>query len=168
MKSTPRFQYLATWWIAPLAILLLNVWIAGRLFHVEYSANLGSNEGEFIAIARGVANHWGDLRWWPEWSLGLPFQNTYLPLLQAVVGVFSRISGHSPALSFHQVSAAFFCLGPAFLYLMACAMTRMPWASFLAAAAYSAVSPCALLPAFRTDLGGLWNLRRLQIGRAHV
>ena len=163
MKSTPRFQYLATWWIAPLAILLLNVWIAGRLFHVEYSANLGSNEGEFIAIARGVANHWGDLRWWPEWSLGLPFQNTYLPLLQAVVGVFSRISGHSPALSFHQVSAAFFCLGPAFLYLMACAMTRMPWASFLAAAAYSAVSPCALLPAFRTDLGGLWNLRRLQI-----
>jgi len=163
MNSKPRLQYLATWWIAPLALLLLNVWIAGRLFHVEYSANLGSNEGEFIAIARGVANHLGDLRWWPEWSLGLPFQNTYLPLLQAVVGVFSRISGHSPALSFHQVSAAFFCLGPAFLYLMACAMTRMPWASFLAAAAYSAFSPCALLPAFRTDLGGLWNLRRLQI-----
>ena len=125
--SKQRIQYLATWWIAPLLLLLLNIWIAVRLFHLEYSANLGSNEGEFIAIARGVAKHWGDLRWWPEWSLGLPFQNTYLPLLEAVVGIFSRITGHSPALSFHQVSAAFFCLGPAFLYLMACVMTRMPW-----------------------------------------
>ena len=161
--SKQRIQYLATWWIAPLLLLLLNIWIAVRLFHLEYSANLGSNEGEFIAIARGVAKHWGDLRWWPEWSLGLPFQNTYLPLLEAVVGIFSRITGHSPALSFHQVSAAFFCLGPAFLYLMACVMTRMPWTSFLAAAAYSSFSPCALLPAFRLDLGGLWNLRRLQI-----
>jgi hypothetical protein len=163
MKSKLRLPYLATWWIAPLVLLLLNVWIAVRLFHVEYSANLGSNEGEFIAIARGVANHWGDLRWWPEWSLGLPFQNTYLPLLPTMAGIFSRITGHSAALSFHQVSAAFFCLGPVFLYLMACVMTLMPWASFLAAAAYSTVSPCALLPAFRTDLGGLWNLRRLQI-----
>jgi MFS family permease len=124
---------------------------------------LGSNEGEFIAIARGVAQHLGDLRWWPEWALGLPFQNTYLPLLQAVTGVFSRVTGHSPALSFHQVSATFFCLGPAFLYLMACAMTRMPWASFLAALAYSSFSPCALLPKFRLDLGGLRNLRRLHI-----
>jgi hypothetical protein len=164
MKNKLRFPYLATWFIAPLAILLLNVWIAGRLFHVEYSANLGSNEGEFIAIARGVAQHLGDLRWWPEWCLGLPFQNTYLPLLHTVVGIFSRITGHSPALSFHQVTAAFFCLGPAFLYLMACGMTRMPWASFLAAVAYSSFSPCApLLPALRSDLGSLWNLRRIQI-----
>jgi len=161
--NKPRFQYLATWWIAPLAILLLNVWIAIRLFHLEYSANLASPEGEFIAIARGIANHFGDLRWWPEWALGLPFQNTYLPLLQAVVGAFSRITGHSAALSFHQVSAALFCVGPVFLYLMACAMTRMPWPSFLAAAAYSTFSPCALLPAFRIDMGGFFNLRRFQI-----
>ena len=163
MKSKPRFRDLAAWGIAPLAILLLNVWISLRLFHLEYSANLGSNEGEFIALARGVAKHWGDLRWWPEWSLGLPFQNTYLPLLQVVTGLFSRVTGHSAALAFHQVSAAFYCLGPVFLYFMACAMTRMPWASFLAAAAYSTVSPCALLPAFRVDLGGLLNLRRFQI-----
>src|ERR1039458_305384 len=86
MKSDPRFRGLATWGIAPLAILLLNVWVAVRLFHLEYSANLGSNEGELIALARGVAKHWGDLRWWPEWSLGLPFQNTYLPLLQVAAG----------------------------------------------------------------------------------
>jgi hypothetical protein len=158
-----RLRYAATWCIAPLVLLLLNVWIAVRLFHVEWSANLGSNEGEFIAIARGVARHGGDWKWWPEWGLGLPFQNTYLPLLQVVAGIFSRIAGHSAALAFHQVSAAFFCAGPVFVYLMACGMTRMPWASFLAATAYSAFSPCALLPTFRVDLGSIWNLRRLQI-----
>jgi len=158
-----RLRQLAAWGLAPLAILLLNVWIAIRLFHVEWSANLGSNEGEFIAIARGMARHWGDLKWWPEWCLGLPFQNTYLPLLQAATAAFSRLTGHSAALAFHQVAAAFFCAGPAFAYLMALAITRMPGASFLAAAAYSVFSPCALLPAYRLDLGSVWNLRRLQI-----
>jgi len=163
MNGEPRLRYLATWWITPLVLLALNLWIALRLFHLEYSANLGSNEGQFIALARGVAQHWGDLRWWPEWSLGLPFQNTYLPLLPVLAGIFRRVSGHSAALALHQVSAAFYCLGPVFLYLTARAMSRMAGASFLAAAAYSVVSPCALLPAFRADMGGLWNLRRLQI-----
>jgi hypothetical protein len=160
---TTRFRSLTERWLAPLVLLLLNILIASRLFRLEYSANLWSNEGEFIAIARGVANHLGNLMWWPEWACGLPFQNTYLPLLHVLAGLFSRVSGHSPALAFHQTAAAFLCVGPVFLYLMARGMTRLPGASFLAAAAYSLVSPCALLPAFRTDMGGLWNLRRLQI-----
>ncbi len=158
-----RIRQLAAGWGAPLAILLLNLWIAGRLFQLEYSANLGSNEGQFIALARGIAIHPGDLKWWPEWSLGLPFQNTYLPLLPVLAGIFSRVSGHSAALAFHQVSAAFYCLGPVFLYLMARVMSGRTGASFVAAMVYSLVSPCALLPAFRADMGGLWNLRRLQI-----
>ena len=150
-------------WAAAFALLLLNVAIAGRLFRVEYSANLASNEGEFIAIARGVASHMGDLGWWRQWDCGIPFQNTYLPLLHVLVGLFSRLSGHSPALAFHQVTAALLCLGPVFLYAMARVLTGRPGASFLAAAVYSLVSPCALIPAIRTDLGGWWNVRRIQI-----
>ena len=118
----------------------------------------------FIAMARQIAARPRDLLWWPLWDCGMPFQNTYLPLLQVCVGFFSRITGHSPALSFHQVSAAFFCLAPPAAYLMALGMTRNPWASFFAALAYSVFSPCALLiPIIRTDLGGILNLRRLQI-----
>ncbi|MGD0500914.1 MAG: glycosyltransferase family 39 protein [Bryobacteraceae bacterium] len=158
-----RLRRATALWLVPLAILALNLAIAGRLFRLEYSANFGSNEGQFIAIARGVAVHLGDLKWWPEWSCGLPFQNTYLPLSNVAAGLLSRATGHSPALAFHQVAAAFFCLGPVFLYAMAWVMTRKPGASFLAAAVYSVFSPCALIPAFRVDLGGLWNLRRLQI-----
>jgi hypothetical protein len=148
----------------PLVLLALNVAISGKLFGVEYSAYLESNEGTFIAIARQIAAHPGDLLWWPFWDCGLPFQNTYLPLLHLLVGFFSRITGHSPALSFHQVTAAFFCLAPGCAYLMAMGMTGKPIASFFAALAYSVISPCALLiPAIRRDVGGALSLRRLQI-----
>ena len=130
---TPRFRSLAEGWLAPLALLLLNISIAARLFRLEYSANLWSNEGEFIAIARGVALHLGDLKWWPEWACGLPFQSTYLPLLHVLAGLLSRVSGHSPALAFHQTGAAFLCVGPVFVYFMARGVTRLPGASFFAA-----------------------------------
>jgi hypothetical protein len=148
----------------PLVLFALNVAIAGKLFGVEYSAYLESNEGTFIAIARQVAAHPGDLLWWPFWDCGLPFQNTYLPLLHLLVGFFSRITGHSPALSFHQVTAAFFCLAPVCAYLMALAMTGKPAASLFGTLAYSVISPCALLiPAIRRDVGGALSLRRMQI-----
>ena len=62
------------------------------------------------------------------------------------------------------LAAAFFCVGPIFVYALAWGMTRRPGASFIAALAYSLVSPCAwLVPVIRTDLGSAWNLRRLQI-----
>jgi hypothetical protein len=158
-----RQRRAALWVAAPLVILWLNFAIAQRLFHVEYSAYLESNQGQFIALARGVANHLGDLRWWPEWTCGLPFQNTYLPLVPVTAGLYSLVTGHSPALSFHQVTSAFFCLSPVLLYFMLWRMSKKPGASFLAAAFYSVFSPCALLPVFRVDLGSLWYSRRFQI-----
>lgn len=71
---------------AVLILIAINVAIAGAVFGVEYSAYLESNEGSFIAIARGVASHPRDLAWWPLWECGLPFDNTYLPLLPLAAG----------------------------------------------------------------------------------
>ena len=160
----PRKQRFLHTCLYPALILAVNVLIVAKLFSVEYSAYLESNEGTFIAIARQVALHPGDLRWWPLWDCGLPFQNTYLPLLPMAAGGFSILTGHSPALSFHQMCAVFFCLGPMFLYVMAWRMTRQAGTSFLAALAWSLVSPCAwLVRMIRTDLGSAWHLRRLQI-----
>ena len=67
-------------WIAPhalfpLFILLANLVIIWKLFSIEYSAYLESNEGTFIAIARQIASHPWDLQWFPQWEGGLPFQN---------------------------------------------------------------------------------------------
>ena len=150
--------------VYPFLILLVNLLIVGREFKVDYSAYLMSNEGSFIAIARSVASHPSDLLWSPLWDLGLPYQNTYIPGLHILVGAFSRLTGHSPALSFHQVSALFFALGPVAVYFMAWTMTRLAGTSWLAALAYSLVSPTAwLMPGIRGDLGGPWNIRRLQI-----
>ena len=160
----PRNQRLIDAGLYPALILVVNVLIAARLFSVEYSAYLESNEGTFIAIVRQVALHPGDLRWWPLWDCGLPFQNTYLPLLPLIGGGFSLMTGRSAALSYHLMCAVFFCLGPVFLYFMAWRMTRRPGTGFVAALAWSLVSPCAwLVPMIRTDLGSAWHLRRLQI-----
>jgi hypothetical protein len=164
LAPSPRRLHITVWLLLPIALLALNVAIAGKLFGVEYSAYLESNEGTFIAIARQIAEHPRDLLWWPFWDCGLPFQNTYLPLLHFMVGFFSRLTGHSAALSFHQVTAALFCLAPVSAYFMALGITRKPGASFFASLAYSVISPCALLiPAIRADVGGVLNLRRLQI-----
>ncbi len=148
----------------PAIILILNIALVAKLFHVAYSAYLGSNEGTFIAIARQVAAHLGDLRWWPQWYCGMPFQNTYLPLLPLLTAAFSLLTGHSAALAFHQVCAVFFSAGPVCLYFMAWRMTQQPGTSFAAALAYSLLSPCAwLFPMIRADLGSPWHLRRLHI-----
>lgn len=151
-------------WTYAIVLFVLNVYVAHRLFTLEYSAHLESNEGTFIAISRIMAAHPADLVWWPFWDEGIPFQNTYLPLLPAVVAVFSRLTGWSPALSFHAVSGFFYCLGPVALFFMAAGISRRIGYSFVASLLYSLTSPASLIiPAVRTDAGGAWNARRLQI-----
>lgn len=151
-------------WLYVPILLIVNLAICARLFSVEFLAYLQSVEGIFIALARQVAAGPSDLRWWPVWDGGVPFQNTYLPLLPLTAGWFSRWTGHSPALSYHQVCAFLFCIQPVFFYLMAWRITRRPGASFLAALIYSLVSASTLMiPPIRADAGGAWNERRLQI-----
>ncbi len=164
MDRPPHRTLLLHAGIYPVLLLLVNLLIVAKEFKVDYSAYLESNEGTFIAIARNIATHPADMLWWPLWDLGLPYQNTYLPGLHILVGAFSRLTGHSPALSFHQVCALFFALGPVAVYFMAWTMTRLPGTSWFAALAYSLVSPAAwLMPGLRQDMGSPWNLRRLQI-----
>ena len=158
-----RYQRLLSGAILPGILLLVNLSIVAKLFRQEYSAYLESNEGSFIAIARQISQHFGDLRWWPLWDCGMPFQNTYLPLLHLLTAAFSSLSGHSPALAYHQVCAAFFAAGPVCLYFMAWRMTGRRGASFLAALGYSLFSPGAwFFPAVAADLGSPLYLRRLQ------
>src|SRR6266852_3178287 len=94
----------------------------------------------------------------------MPFQNAYLPFLQILVALFTRITSCSPALSFHAVCGFLFCLGPLGLYLAASHLTGRLGTSFFGALFYSVVSPSAILsPTIRDDVHGIWNLRRLHV-----
>lgn len=142
----------------------VNLIVAASLFGVEYSAYNGSIEGTFIAIARVMAQHPGDWKWWPLWNAGMPFENAYLPLLHWMVAAFSIVTGWSAARSFHMVTAGLYALSAVAVFGMALALSRRLTTSFVAGLAYSCLSVSALLvPAIRADAGGALNLRRLQI-----
>ncbi|MBI3682268.1 MAG: hypothetical protein HY235_17965 [Acidobacteria bacterium] len=97
----------------------LNACLIHRLFTAEYLKHLHSVEGSFIAISRLLVEHSFHIGWWPFWNLGMPFEHTYLPLLPMTVALYARTAGISAALSYHGVTAFFYCLGSVTLFLMA-------------------------------------------------
>ncbi len=158
-----RYDYA---WVCLFALVLfaVNASLAGRLFGIEFTAPLHSPEGSFIALVRMMLEHPRENLWWPYWDAGMPFEHTYLPLLQWMVVLFAKATSWPPALSYHAVVAFFYCLGPVLLFLMAWVMSRRPGASFASALLYSLISPSILLfPAIREDVGGLWEMRRLHV-----
>ena len=124
---------------------------------------MGSIEGSFIGLARYVRENWRDLTWFPLWHLGMPYANSYPPLLHWGVAAFAMISGFSIAHAFHWVMALTYCLGPVALFALALRLTKSPWTAFAAAALYSSISWSAwAIPPIAVDLGSPWHPRRLQ------
>jgi hypothetical protein len=146
------------------AVLLfaVNFNIARRLFSTEFTQHTSSNEGAFMAISRFLVERWPDVRWFPFWLNGVPFENTYFPLLQAMVAIVARALGCSTALAWHAVTAFFYCLGPVCLFLFAWKTSQLLHPAFFSGLVYSLWSPSILLPRVRDDIGGWHNARRLQ------
>jgi hypothetical protein len=141
----------------------INLYICHELFSIEYLRHMGSIEGAFIGIARYAMHHWGDLTWFPLWYSGIPYQNTYPPLLHLGVALSATVTGMSPAHAYHFVTALAYCLGPIALFVLALRWSGSRWAAFSAGLIYSTVSMSAwLMPAVRADLGGPLFPRRLQ------
>jgi hypothetical protein len=150
-------------WLLPLALFLLNLWIAGRLLTVEYLDQMGSIEGSRIALSRWMLENWRDLSWFPLWYGGIPFHNTYPPLCHAITAALAGLTGFTPALAYHVVIAILYALGPVALFWLALRFSGSRVYSFAAALFYSLVSPVAfLIPAVARDLGSVWRPRRLQ------
>jgi hypothetical protein len=144
-------------------LLAVNVLVCGRLFTTEYLSRMDSIEGAFIALARYIQQNWGDLTWFPLWFAGMPFQNVYPPLLHGLVAAVATLLGWSPALAYHVTVALFYCLGPVALFWLAWKWHGNLWAAFLAALAYSLLSPSGWLALdIRADMGGFFHARRLQ------
>jgi hypothetical protein len=146
-----------------LALLAINLYICRELFAIEYLRHMGSIEGAFIGIARYAMRHWNDLTWFPLWYSGIPYQNTYPPLLHLGVALWATVTGMSPAHAYHFVVALAYCLGPLALFALTLRLSGSRWAAFAAGLIYSTLSMSAwIMPAVRTDLGSAFYPRRLQ------
>ncbi len=148
----------------PAALFLLNAWICWELFRTEYTQHISSIEAAYISISRYIMNNWGDLTWFPLWYCGIPYQNSYPPLLHVIVAAVAEIARWSPALAYHFVTACFYCLGPVALYWLSVRLSGDRFYSFAAGLLYSLVAPSAILVRdIRDGMGGPWMPRRLDI-----
>jgi hypothetical protein len=145
------------------ALFAVNVYVCRELFRIEYLKHMGSIEALFITLARYARDHWGDLAWFPLWYSGVPYQNTYPPLLPMVTSAVAFVARCSPALAYHVVVAFVYCAAPVALFLLCRRLSGATGPSFFAGLLYSVVAPSAFLIAdVRRDLGSVLRPRRLQ------
>jgi hypothetical protein len=151
---------------AVLATLLfaLNAWLAWRLFSIAYTPHWSSIEGAFIGLARHLSLHWSDFSWWSIWRCGMPFQDTYVPLLHVTVAALATLAHWSAAHAYHAVLGVTYSLGAATLYFLARRLDADRPAALFAGLFFSLFSPSAfLIPEFGVDLGNPFAGRRLQV-----
>ena len=122
-------------------LLALNALICRELFFTEYLKHLGSIEAAYIGISRYVLDHPFEFGWFPLWYGGIPYQNTYPPLLHLTVAAAAWVSGASPAWAHHAVTAFLYCLGPVTVFLLALKFSGRLSIGLSAGLAYSLVSP---------------------------
>jgi hypothetical protein len=145
------------------ALLGVNIYVAMRLFTSEYISHMGSIEAAYIGLARYIVEHPFEWTWFPLWYTGVPFENTYPPLLHMCVAAVAWLGDLSPARAHHIVGGAVYCLGPVTLFWLAMRLSGRRVESFAAGLIYSLISPSAFLMArVLTDVGSLWAPRRLQ------
>jgi hypothetical protein len=145
-----------------LALFALNAYITLFLFHTDYTRQMGSIEAAYIGLARYLAKHLGQLSWFPLWYGGIPYADTYPPLLHMLCGLLVAASGISPGLAHHFVTATVYALGPVTLFWMAWRLGGNRASALAAAVGYSLISPaCLLVKEVRFDAGGLFAGRRL-------
>src|ERR1035438_2407827 len=108
----------ATGKTASLAALLaaINAFVTLRLFGIDYTSEMGSIEASWIALARYTSEHFGHFNWFPLWYGGIPYQDTYPPLLPFAVAAVTVAANISPGLAYHIVTAAVYALTPAALF----------------------------------------------------
>jgi hypothetical protein len=144
------------------ALFLLNAFICRELFFTEYTIHLGSIEAAYIGISRYAIDHPFQWDWFPLWYGGIPYNNTYPPLLHLLVALVAWLAGISPALSHHAVTAALYCLSPVTIYLLALVFSRRHVPGVLAALFYSLSSPSvAIVQQFQAWIDSPWKPLRL-------
>ncbi len=147
--------------LACLFLFALNAVIVWPLFRAEYLDDFQSVEGIFITFGRFLVEYWPHASWFPWFDAGMPFENSYLPLVSFLVAGIAFLGRCSPAHAFHILTALACSLGPVFLFLFARKLSGRSAPAFLAAVAWSLLSPSVLIPDLLRDNGTAWASRRL-------
>jgi hypothetical protein len=133
----------------------INAFVTLRLFRSDYIAQMPSIEGAFVGLARYIRDHFPDLSWMPLWYGGIPFPDSYPPLLHTLVAAVSGLGRIDIGLAYHAITAVLYSLGPVSLYWAARRMGSNRLPAFLACLGYSLLSPSIWLgPEIRHDIGG--------------
>jgi hypothetical protein len=144
-------------------LVLVNGLLTVRLFHIHYSRHMGSIEAVFIGLARYIRDHFPDLHWFPLWYGGIPYPDTYPPLLHFIVAAAGALLRIDTGLAYHAVVAVLYALAPAALFWTAWRLGASRSAAFVCALLYSFLSPSVfLMREIRIDAGGWLGARRLQ------
>lgn len=148
--------------LPPAAIFVVNAYITLRLFHTAYTPEMGSIEAAFIGLARYIVDHFPDLNWFPLWYGGIPYPDSYPPLLHMMVAAFAAGAQISPAVAYHAVVAMVFAVTPVALYWTARKLGASRLAAFAGGLLYSIAAPSGwFVPDIRHDSGGWFGPHRL-------
>jgi hypothetical protein len=149
-------------WSISAAIFALNALICWPLFRIEYLDDFQSNEGSWITFAKFLRNYWPHVSWFPWSDAGMPFENTYLPGVSAIVALASWIGHTSPAHAFHFIAALAYSLAPVSLFLFAAGVSGRLVPAAWAAVLWSLFSPSLIFPDLFHEMGTPWGIRRLR------
>ncbi len=148
--------------LAAVTLFAINAWVTIWLFRTPFTAHMGSIEGAYIGLARYITGHFRELNWFPLWYGGIPYPDSYPPLLHFIDAAVSAAAHISPGLAYHAVVATVYALGPVSLYWAARRLGAGRAAAFTGSLLYSVLSPsCWLVRDIRADSGGWFGPRRL-------
>jgi hypothetical protein len=146
------------------AVALVNVALIWPLFRVESTDQMQSIEAAFVSLARYILDHFPNLQWFPAWYTGIPYQNTYPPLLPLSVAALAAVARIPPGLAYHALTAALYCLGPVALFWLVHRLSGSRTQALFAGLAWSLVSPsCFLIPEVGRDTLNYFDVRRFQV-----
>jgi len=145
-------------------LFAVNAFITLRLFRRDYINQMGSIEGVFIGLARYIRDHFPDLNWYPLWYGGIPYPDSYPPLLHSLVAAVSGLGGISIGLAYHVVTALCYALTPVALFWTARRLGASLYSALGGSLLYSLIAPsCWLTREVRADVGGWFGPRRLMV-----
>ncbi|MBZ5593794.1 MAG: hypothetical protein LAP39_16270 [Acidobacteriia bacterium] len=151
-------------WIYLCIVAAINLYVCHEAFTAESTGHWNSMHGIWMALARLAGLDWFSPRWWPYWGGGAPLEYTYSPLVPFATAGIARLFQCSIPLAFHALTGLIYCLGPALLYLAGWRLFQAPGYSFIAALAYSLLSPTEwIVPDNAFHFSSMLSARRMYL-----
>ncbi|NIM47633.1 MAG: YfhO family protein [Candidatus Aenigmarchaeota archaeon] len=133
-----KSKQLLTYFLIPLGLFLLNVFLILPLFKGGYTQFMGSIEAAYISDAKWIYENIRNLGWNPLWYMGYPFHLSYVPVLPFLIALLHSIFNYISISSFYRViTAGFYCFSPITLYFFVKYLTKRTLPALVSALMYT-------------------------------